>query len=197
MPRPENLKKPLETPARRLQTLDENGDGEISGDEVVIFAKNFAAQQVTLAEEHARAEAAEAESKQLRTRLGYAFGAILAMSALLTRAAAQAGAGGDLARRDAGRRCATAVQLLGTNRVVKKFHYTETRGTTLTNDQGETLECASADFAVGVAGGNATALVARDGTPLATKSARPCRWSRGVVNCPWGTRETATSKFVA
>ncbi|KAH8059622.1 hypothetical protein JL722_5251 [Aureococcus anophagefferens] len=51
----------------QLQTLDENGDGEISGDEVVIFAKNFAAQQVTLAEEHARAEAAEAESKQLRT----------------------------------------------------------------------------------------------------------------------------------
>ena len=43
----------------------------------MIFAKNFAAQQVTLAEEHARAEAAEAESKQLRTRLGYAFGAIL------------------------------------------------------------------------------------------------------------------------
>ena len=91
----------METPARRLQTLDENGDGEISGDEVVIFAKNFAAQQVTLAEEHARAEAAEAESKQLRTRLGYAFGAILAMSALLTRAAARAGAGGDRARRDA------------------------------------------------------------------------------------------------
>ncbi|MDA9173093.1 hypothetical protein N9O24_00755, partial [bacterium] len=55
--------------ARRLQTLDENGDDDISGDEVVIFAENFAAQQVTLAEEHAHAEAAEAAAD--------AFGAIL------------------------------------------------------------------------------------------------------------------------
>ena len=54
---------------KQLVTLDEDGDGEISNDEVVHFCKNFAQQQLAFAEEHAAREAAESEARQLRTRL--------------------------------------------------------------------------------------------------------------------------------
>jgi len=70
---------------------------------------------------------AEAEAKQLRARLFYAVSAIVIMAALLT--------------------LSTAVTFLGTNRVVKKYRYTETRGAMLTNEDGETLACTSAEFA--------------------------------------------------
>ena len=54
---------------KQLETLDEDGDGEISNEEVVHFCKNFAQQQLAFAEEHAAREAAESEARQLRTRL--------------------------------------------------------------------------------------------------------------------------------
>jgi len=137
----------------QLESLDNDGDGEISVDEVVAFAKNFAAQQVELADEHARADAAKAEAKQLRARLFYAISAVVIMAALLT--------------------LSTAVTFLGTNRVVKKYHYTETRGAMLTNEDGETLACASAEFALGGAGNASSTLVSREGVEIATKSADP------------------------
>ena len=54
---------------KQLETLDEDGDGEISNEEVVHFCKNFAQQQLALAEEHEAREAAERDARQLRTRL--------------------------------------------------------------------------------------------------------------------------------
>lgn len=117
---------------------------------MVAFAKNFAAQQVALAEEYARAEAAEAESKQLRARLLYAISAIVIMAGLLS--------------------VSTAATFFGTNKIVKKYHFTETRGDMLTNEAGETLSCASAEFALG-GDGNASTLVSRDGAEIATRSA--------------------------
>ena len=54
---------------KQLATLDEDGDGEISNEEVVHFCKNFAQQQLALAEEHEAREAAERDARQLRTRL--------------------------------------------------------------------------------------------------------------------------------
>ena len=53
----------------QLAHLDEDGDGEISNEEVVHFCKNFADQQMAFAEEHAAREAAEQDARQLRTRL--------------------------------------------------------------------------------------------------------------------------------
>ena len=54
---------------KQLATLDEDGDGEISNEEVVHFCKNFAQQQLVLAEEQEAHEAAKQEARQLRTRL--------------------------------------------------------------------------------------------------------------------------------
>lgn len=54
---------------KQLEMLDEDGDGEISNEEVVHFCKNFAQQQLEFAEEHAARETAESEARQLRTRL--------------------------------------------------------------------------------------------------------------------------------
>jgi len=141
----------------QLQTLDENGDGEISGDEVVAFAKSFAEKQVALMEERAKVEAAEAEARQLRRRLGASVAAILVMASLLA--------------------VSTAANLLGTTKVVKNYHFVETRGDALTNEAGDTLQCASAEFTyvAGASGDNATAssstLTTRGGEAVATKSA--------------------------
>ena len=54
---------------RQLETLDADGDGVISNEEVANFCKHFAEQQLALAEEHEAREAAEHETRQLRTRL--------------------------------------------------------------------------------------------------------------------------------
>ena len=54
---------------KQLEMLDEDGDGEISNEEVIHFCKNFAEQQLALAEEHEAREAAERDARQLRTRL--------------------------------------------------------------------------------------------------------------------------------
>ena len=54
---------------KQLEMLDEDGDGEISNEEVIHFCKNFAEQQLSLAEEHEAREAAERDARQLRTRL--------------------------------------------------------------------------------------------------------------------------------
>ena len=63
---------------KQLETLDEDGDGEISNEEVVHFCKHFANHQLVFAEEHAAREAAEEEARQLRSRLVGRFGLILA-----------------------------------------------------------------------------------------------------------------------
>jgi len=67
----------------RLRSLDEDGDGEISAEEVMHFAKNFAAQQVKLAEERARAEEAEVETRAARRRAAWLLAAVLLLAALL------------------------------------------------------------------------------------------------------------------
>lgn len=95
-------------------------------------AKNFAQKQVALAEQTAKREAAERETKATRTRVLYLLAAVATLVVLLV--------------------ASTAMNVImttrGTTKVVEKYHYTETRGNALTNEQGETLQCASADMEV-------------------------------------------------
>ena len=163
---------------QQLESLDEDGDGDISLEEVLHFAQNFAAQRVQAAQEHAAREArrgspsfelvfvqqliprrasrgsrdknpnysgeeAEAEAKQLRSRLLYALSLVCVMAGLLA--------------------VSTVANIVGTNKIVKNYHFTETRGANLTDADGALLQCAPPN----VNG----ALTAADGGALATKSA--------------------------
>ena len=112
---------------KALAEIDENGDGEIDGDEIIAFARKFAAEQVGLARQQARAEKAEKESRELRARLGWALAAIVFMAC--------------------GFMLQSIFQARNTKKTVREYHYVETRGSALTNEEGETLACASADFA--------------------------------------------------
>ena len=109
---------------KQLETIDKNGDGVIDGDEIMNYAKNFAEQQLELAEESTRRENAEKETKAANMRLKYALVALLAMVAMFCTS--------------------TAVNLIGTNKVVKKYHFSEAHDGKLTDTDGETLQCASA-----------------------------------------------------
>ena len=72
-----------------LQTLDEDGDGEVSNDEIVSFCARFAEQQLAhaqdeLAKEVELREAAEGESRTLRTRVVFLAAGMVVMALLLT-----------------------------------------------------------------------------------------------------------------
>ena len=53
----------------------------------------------------------------------------------------------------------------GTENVVEKYHYTETREDRLTNEDGDTLQCASAEFS-----DDKGKLASKSGAPLMTLS---------------------------
>merc|ERR1712091_794575 len=77
----------------------------------------------------------------------------------------------------------TAANVAGTTTVVKKYHYTETRGANLTDASGNLLQCAPPN----VGGTLATA----DGGALATKSA-DLDASTGVLQRPDGAALAVT-----
>ena len=102
---------------QHLAYIDTNGDGEIDADEIIAFAKHFAEQQVALAEESAKRELAEIETKAMRTRVWYLLMLVLCMGGLLCASTAMN----------------VVLTIRGTRNVVKEFHYTETRGDVLSS----------------------------------------------------------------
>ena len=78
----------------------------------------------------------------------------------------------------------TVANIVGTNKIVKNYHFTETRGANLTDANGAMLQCAPPSV-----GG---ALAAADGETLATKSA-DLDTTTGTLTTPEGGHIAVTA----